>query len=264
MLQANAIERALPQRVGQEQLRVQLRALAESPRTLHRSSGRELVEQLNAFLVPAMQRVALRIGPHGAALAPNEILHTVLIELCENEGRVARLSAEADDPWAYLAVCASNWVREVCGNSYVSLEALAALPTTTAPQDPLLTPIEEVVRCAHRIVVLFAPARLRDELFAVLSWLAENPPQRVSHETGDRVAAQLQFPSFTSKQIVAVMNVAWGGRPRRAETSLFAAILLDADFRPATSPTHMRALLHFRQVMRREESHWRLLSLSAA
>ena len=90
-------------------------------------------------------------------------------------------------------------------------------------------------------------------LGGLLSWLANNPPQRASHETADRAAAARAFRQFTPSQIAAVVNIAWGGRTSRRETSLLAAFLINPDFRPSDSPTHARALLHYRRALRSQQ-----------
>lgn len=227
---------------------------------LRGEDGAELIAQLSRFLVPSIMRTAIRSGRGTQSwLQEADVLHTILLELFADNGRVARLIGEqAREPWGYLAVCAAEWMRKVCLSTCEELTEHSPIAPRHEPNDRL-TDLEEMVARATQLLVAYAPNVQQAELRRLLFWLAQNPPQRLSHEAEDRAEMFAQFPILTSGQISAIVNIAWGGRPRRKETSLFAALLQDSQFRPQSSPTHIRALLHFRQVMRREETHSLLL-----
>lgn len=243
------------QRLSNAGLSALLRLLAESTDQLWGEEGSVLITQFREHLVPDVLRAALRSGRGTTTwLHESEVLHVVLVELFSDHGRVARIAAEQTrDPWAYLMVCASAWVRRICLSACAELNEQQPLEPQNEGSDHL-TDLNEMVTLAAHMLSLYAPNLDFTQLSRALLWLAQNPPQRSSHEADDRAAMLAQFPSFTNGQISALANIAWGGRPRRKETSLFAALLCDPEFRPASSPTHIRALLHFRQVIRREET----------
>ena len=251
--------------ISGEDLGALLLRLAGSTDLLLGKDGAELIVQLRQFLVPGIMRTAIRSGRGTQTwLQEDEVLHAVLLELLADGCRVARVIAEqAREPWEYLAVCATEWVHKICLSSCDELTEHSPVEPRPEPHDQL-TELEEVVARSAQMLLAYAPGVQQVALRRLLFWLARNPPQRLSYETEDRSAMQAQFPEFTSGQISAIANVTWGGRPRRKETSLFAALLLDPDFRPAGSPTHIRALLHFRQVMRREETQSLALGQLAA
>lgn len=239
------------QRFDSAQLNLSLGLLAEAPGFLRSVDGRALIQQLEIHLAPSMISMARRVGIRDSWIHTDDIVNSVIVGLCEEEGRVARrIAQDALDPWDYLAKCAAGWVRALWGSRGIPIESLESVESSEAPEWERLTPIRDV---AHRTRALLAPyteARLREALLPLLLWLAHNPPQRVSHELSDRVAAASQFKEFTPEQIAAVANIAWGSRPRRAETSLMAALLTNPDFLPSDSPSHSRALLNYRRAMR--------------
>lgn len=244
------------QRLSDSQLRSMLIHIAGSTERLWDDEGAVLIAQFREHLVPTLLQAAFRSGRGTPTwLQSSEVLHVVLLELFSDHGRVANIIAEhTRDPWGYLAVCASKWVRKLCVSACAELKEHEFIANRDESSEQL-TALNEMVTIAAQILQPHAPYLPLPVLERVLLWLAQNPPQRMSHEAEDRAAILVQFPSFTSRQISALANIAWGARPRRKETSLFAALLLDPDFRPSSSPTHIRALLHFRQVMRREKSY---------
>lgn len=245
------IETPVPQ-FDAPQLREALSALAGSPAFLHTAAGAALIRQLELHLSPGMLATARMMGIDRSWVSAGEVLHTVIVELCAQNGEVARRIAEdARDPWGYLAVCATRWVRALWGTRGIPIDTLELASPGDPPEDgSLLTAIQDLVRLAHTHLAPHLEPRLRRHLPPLLHWLAVNPPQRLSHELADREAAAAHFPDFTVEQIAAVANIAWGSRPRRRETSLMAALLRDADFHPFASPSHARALLQFRRAMR--------------
>ncbi len=243
-------------------LRALLRRLAEAPEFLGSPKGNELLSQLEHYLAPGVRAAAHRLGLGDDWAQPHEVLNTLIVGLCSDGGRAAAHIAEtAIDPWAYLARCSNKWARELWGSRGISLEQLSearveACPVTQPHQtwDDALTSLDQVVALTHRALAPHTPHDLSRPLGGLLNWLANNPPQRVSHETADRAAAARAFRQFTPPQLAAVVNIAWGGRPRRRETSLLAAFLMNSEFRPSDSPTHARAVLQYRRTMRSQQA----------
>lgn len=239
-------------------LRASLRQLAETREFLGSPEGNEFLRQLEQYLAPGVRAAARRLGLGEDWAQPLEIVHTLIVGLCADGGKAATHIAEtAIDPWAYLARCSIKWSRELWGSRGISLEQVSEsrvevglMAQRNPDPDDRLTSLARVVELTHRALAPHTPLSLGRPLGGLLSWLANNPPQRVSHETADRAAASRAFRQFTPPQLAAVVNVAWGGRPRRRETSLLAAFLVNPDFRPSDSPTHARALLQYRRAMR--------------
>lgn len=244
---------------SEPRFRAALLQLTEPHTFLASDEGVQLLQQLELRVVPGVVAAARTLGLGREWLQPQEILHTVLLALCEERARLAVHIAEtAADPWSYLARCAVKWARDLWGVRGDSFDQAPEwnsagalhLQQQLARADDGLTPLSEVIELAHGALVSHTPQRLQRSLHTLLCWLAANPPQRVSHEAADRAAAQRHHPEFSQAQIAAVANMAWGTRPRRRETSLFAALLKDPEFLISNSPTHARALLQYRRVMR--------------
>ena len=243
-------------------LRALLRQLAKTPEFLGSPEGNEFLSQLEHYLVPGARTAARRLGLGDEWAQPHEVLHTLIVGLCSDDGKVAtHIAQTAIDPWAYLARCSTKWSHDLWGSRGISLEQLSEAHVEACPvaqphqaRDHALTSLNQVVVLTHRALAPHTPQGLSKPLGGLLSWLANNPPQRASHETADRAAAARAFRQFTPSQIAAVVNIAWGGRPRRRETSLLAAFLMNSDFRPSDSPTHARALLHYRRAMRSQQA----------
>lgn len=242
-------------RYGDEQLRAQFLLLAESTTHLASADGVLFLRQIEQYLVPGLLAMSRQIGIDQSWVQPNEIVNTVLVGLCENDSRVARkIAGTADDPWAYLASCAGQWVRALWGTRGDSLDALIPILTLAEPvNESALTPLCEVVELSHALLAPYLEVAQRAQLQPLLRWIAANPPQRISHESADRMAAFGRFSAFTYLQIVAILNICWGGRPRRRETSIMAAFLLDPGFDLHASASHTRALLKFRRAVRYRE-----------
>lgn len=232
-------------------LRLALNHLATSPRFLRCAGGLAFVRQLELYLAPSMIRQARRVGVGGSWLHKHDVVNTVLLGLCDQDGRVARhIATASDEPWGYLAKCSVGWVRTLWGTRGISIESELFVEPRTEPAESSLTPIQEVAELTHAILLPHTEARLNGQLLPLLLWLAANPPRRLSHEHEDRAAAALRFPYFTPEQIAAVANIAWGSRPRRPETAIMAALLINPDFQPSDSPSHARALVNYRRAMR--------------
>lgn len=239
------------ERIDSARLRLTLSNLAASPQFLRSADGLLFVRQLELHLAPSLISQARRLGIDGSWLHKHDVVNSVLLGLCDQDGRVARhISNAAHEPWGYLAKCSAGWVRALWGPRGASLESHEFVAPNEEPDCDQLTEIHEVARLTHVMLAPHTEVRLVGQLLTLLHWLANNPPQRLSHELADRAAAALRFTDFTPDQIAAVANIAWGSRPRRRETSIMAALLVNPDFVPSDSPSHARALLNYRRAMR--------------
>lgn len=253
------------ERFGVERQRLALLEFADSVDFLPTDEGTAFIRQLESFLVPRGLAAARRLGIGVGWMAPEDVLHTIILRLSEKQGRAARYAAAADgEPWVYLAACLTGWMREQIGTRGGVMDERTLVVEAGPDPDDLLTPISRVVYLTYSVLQNYTHPSHRHALLQLLTWLAENPPQRISYESAERAAAKARFPALTLAQISAVMNIAWGGRPRRRETSLMAAFLLDAGFRPSDSPTHARAIARYRRSMGGHVSREGLLDQLAA
>lgn len=237
--------------------RAALTAVADSVEFLNTAEGAAFLEQLAVYFAPAMIAQARKMS---FAIEVNDVVNGAVVLLTENDQRVARYAAASDgEPWGYLFLCLKEWGRHQWGHRGVSLEAAEHYPSEPEA-DSYLTDLHSVVLLTWELLCPFTPEHLHGDLFELLGWLAANPPQRLSYETDDRVAAHRSAPGFSTEQVTAVMNIAWGGRPRQAETSVFGQYLQDPDFRPSESPSHARALTYYKKQMRAGARASRLLT----
>lgn len=218
------------------------------PGFLDTPEGAAFLEQLDVFFSPGICGMARR---EGYPMEHGDVRNSIITHLLANDGEVAQYAAVADEPWAYLGRCAIGWARREWGHRGTRLEVAESLhvPSPSAESSPY-TDLDEVVALTYEALVPRTPSELHGDLLELLGWLAANPLQRLSYETEERVAAHRHCPRMTIEQVTAVMNIAWGGRPRQAQTSLMGAYLLDASFRPSDSPSHARALTYYKNAMR--------------
>lgn len=238
--------------------RMAFTALADSPEFLKTAEGAALIEQIRHRTA---RMIVWEAREMDFVLEVDDVVNGAILLLTEQDGRISRYIASADgEPWGYFYTCLKGWARQQWGHRGSSLELLEDVIPAGSPEDHDYTPLEEVVRLTFETLSPHTPEALHAELLELVRWLAANPPQRLSYETGDKVAAHRFAPSFTIVQVAAVMNIAWGGRPRQADTSLFGQFLLDDFFRPSESPTHARALTYFKKQMRAGETGSRMLT----
>lgn len=239
--------------------------LAGSIGFLRTEHGAEMLDEMRARLVPGLLAEARGMGVSSDWLSSDDVINETIVRLCADGGRVAKYVADArGNPWIYLERCMRGWTREQWGTRCRALdeEASALIPQSASSG---LTAIEDAVTLTFFALQHCVEAELRGEFLHLLSWLAHNPPQRRSYESVERKAAVRRFSVFNQQQISAITNIVWGGRPRYRETSILAAFLIDADFRPSDSPSHTRAILHFKRSMTAARTlSWSHLRRSAA
>ncbi len=230
--------------------RVALAELASDISFLESAEGAALVEQLRVFLAPLILKYAYRLRVGQDWLDVEDVVNGAIEFLSQNGGNVAARAAASDgDPFGYVYACMKRWAGGQWGSlgrTLDGLEELIAAPEGISTPDRL-TPLDEVVDLTFHTLSVFVANNLHDPLLNLIGWLAANPPQRLSYEGFEKRAAHRHCHELTPMQVDAVMNVCWGGRPRSKETSLFGQFLLQPDFRPASSPTHARALNWFRK-----------------
>lgn len=244
--------------------RAALVGLIDEPDFLASPEGFAFIEQLKVHIAPKMVgflRYKQWKQDTGFWLEEDDVVNSAVDILTANEGRVARYASLADEPWGYL------W-RALLGRLAKERDWLGApLETVTfyrspyeADEDSHFTPLDEVVARTLELLAPLTDAKLHGELFRLLGWLAANPPQRLSYEAVDARAAHRHCPAFTIGQVTAVMNIAYGGRPRNAATSIMGAFLLDPNFTISEGSTQAVALETYKRRMIAERNGSRSLA----
>jgi len=239
--------------------RAALVGLIDEPDFLASPEGFAFIEQLKTFFAPQMVGLSAK---EGFRVDPDEVVNTAIAHLLDHEGRVAGYAASAEEePWGYLAVCIHGWMRKLWGSRGTSLDVFEFLPEPyrAEPDDPY-TPLDEVVARTFELLAPLTDSRLHGELFRLLGWLAANPPQRLSYEAVEARAAHRHCPAFTIGQVTAVINIAYGGRPRNAATSIMGAFLLDPNFTISEGSTQAVALETYKRRMIAERNGSRSLA----
>ncbi|MGJ0202743.1 hypothetical protein NHL51_01110 [Leucobacter sp. gxy201] len=228
---------------------------------LNTAEGLAFIEQLTEFFAPGLKGAA---RGWGYDLERDEVVNMIVEQLLatrqDGEAGPARYAATAENPWAYLWACAVRWGQEQWGTRGVPIEAAEMIPMPIEDDESPHTPIQEVVDLTFALVAQVTPEKHHVAIRELLMWTAVNPPQRLSYETDERRAAHRMCPTLTLEQVIAVMKIARGSRPRAASTSLMGQFLLDPDFRVSSSASHARALTHFKNEFRAGETGSRMLS----
>lgn len=228
---------------------------------LDSDSGRALLTQLDEHFAGSVVGLA---KSWGHSIDNEDVVHMILERLVADvvqrgDHAPIRYAAAADDPWAYLWQCVTRWARDLWGTRADPLEYAETMPAyEPVPHD--LTPLGEVAALTFSVLAAHTRPTHHDALRGLVVWLAENPPERLSYEAKACDDAHREFSTLTREQVVAVMNICWGGRPRQAQTSLMGQFLLDPEFRPSDSPTHIRALVYYKTAMRAGEHQARWLT----
>lgn len=228
-----------------------LLALADDPQEfLGSAEGFAFCEQIAVLMAPAI--VGYARGKMGYALEVDDVVSIAITGLCAKSGNAAEYCAAAiEEPWGYVATCLRGWARAEWGVRGRDIEIAEFLPAPAPTEDMNdYTELSQVVELTFQALAPVTDERLHTDLYELLGWLAANPLTRLSYETDERVAAHRHCPGLTIEQVTAVMNIAWGGRPRQAETSIMGQFLLNPEFRPSDSPTHARALTYYKHQMR--------------
>lgn len=226
------------------------------------AEGAAFIEQLDQVVTPALRAKAREAG---FVMDANDAINLVLERLLttaqlQKDNAPIRYAAASENPWGYLWVCAFRWAMEERGTRGFGLEHVDHLASPDSEPNTDLTPLAEVVRLTFATLAPRIDEQYHGDLLELLGWLAANPPQRLSYESVEGLAAHRHCPAFTIGQVTAVMNIAWGGRPRQAQTSLMGQYLVDADWDPASSYTHMRALVYFQAAFRAAIKSSKMLS----
>jgi hypothetical protein len=140
------------------------------------------------------------------------------------------------------------------GHRGVDLEAVAEVIGGRSVEDEVipehgLTDMDTVIERTIAVLRPRTPTGLERPVAVLVEWLGYNPPQRLSYGHVELRQANVEVPELTAEQVHAVANIAWGGRPNQASTSLMGAFLRDSGFDPVLSPTHLRALRLYQQRM---------------
>lgn len=228
---------------------------------LSTAEGFAFIEQLHEFFAASMVSIARSWGyAADADEVVNLIVERLLATRTDPEKCPARYAAVAEEPWAYLWSCTLRWGQEMWGTRGVPLEYAEAMPAVDLDRECEYTSLSEVVDLTFAVVSKVVDERHHAAVLELLSWLAANPPQRLSYDLDDRVAAHRHCPSLSLPQVSAVMKIARGSRPNTRATSLMGQFLVDPLFRVSESGSHARALTHFKNAFRAGEGATKLLS----
>lgn len=211
--------------------------------------GVDLTRQVAEHLSPTVTRVIHR--ELSFDVNDVEVTHTVMSMVTANPAAKKGLR-ESDDPWAYLYRCAERWMRQQAGHRATGLEVLmelAAPDVVHEGMDPShgLTPLARMVALTVSVLTPLVEYH-REELAKAVYWFATNPETHQGHGLSEAQRDRFLHEELglDSRQIAAIANIAWGARPERSKSSLFAGFLMDPDFDPINSFTHRRALAKFR------------------
>lgn len=237
---------------------------ADGPDFLALAEGAAFIEHLHQdFASSIAGSLAFK---HGIRMSTEEVVHFTLDLLLSRRlketGCVAQMAAAAENPVGYLWATVRNEILRSHGTFY-DLSDRDDEFVTESP-DPTdrsgLTPLEDVVSLTFSAISELVPASKRDAVLELLRWAAANPPQRLSYDCDDRVAAHRHCPSLTIEEVIAVMKIAYGSRPRQKETSLMGQFLANSNFRVSDSGSHHRALVRFKNEFRAGASGSRMLT----
>ncbi|WP_053384844.1 hypothetical protein [Leucobacter celer] len=222
---------------------------------LKSAEGFAFIEQLHEFFASSMVSIA---KSWGYAADSDEVVNLIIERLLSTrtdpEKCPARYAAVAEEPWAYLWTCTLRWGQEMWGTRGVPLEYAEAMPAGGGEDETEYTPLGEVVDLTFAVVSQVIDVRHHAAVLELLSWVAANPPQRLSYDLDDRVAAHRHCPSLSVPQVIAVMKIARGSRPNTRATSLMGQFLINPVFRVSESGSHARALTHFKNAFRAGEA----------
>ena len=218
---------------------------------LGETSGQKLVEVIRKKYATAITARARRFG---YPMDEEEALHTILINLIEQNGRIIKLVAKSADPYAYLGVCVKKWgAAQWCLRpANITLDTVSLFYANPENTQTKLTPLEDVITLTTNTLQSQTPQKMQQLIQEPITWLALNPPQRLSYEGQDITAAAKTFTQFTHTQITAIAHACWGTRPRQKETSLFGAYLTNPHFNPYTSASHSAALIQYKTLMQNQ------------
>lgn len=214
---------------------------------LRTAEGAAFLEQLEAFFAPAATAAA---QSWGYPIEREEVVNMILARLLDQKRqRIGHIVAAAT-PWRYLGSCVRDWVQEEHGHRGVPIDAVEVMQYTQFEDDDMY---QDAVQLAVKLTFLLlesrTPRRLLPELKELLGFLAVNPPARLSYEHYEIDWAMRYAPSFTEPQVREVMNLTWGGRPNRWETSVLGQYARDPEFDAMSSGTHARAVNRYKRIM---------------
>lgn len=237
-----------------ERQRASLLRLTASIGYLRSDEGARLLNEFELQLAPHALAEARSCGAGASAYSASDAVHTLIVNLLSDDGRVAHYAANATgEPWAYLATCLRRWVRKELGHR---TETLTNEPTTPRPLEAAqeMNGLYRAAERCFRILAPYTPTTILDPVHRLVHWLAENPPRRRSYEGRERADAGMEFAELHRRHIEAVARIAWGTRPAPELTSLLGALLQDPQFHVAASPHHALALARYRRDMRSAEA----------
>lgn len=228
-----------------------------------------LLHEIRHYFAPAAIATSKRMG---FGLEVDDVINMMVANLLDHGGDIAARAAAASNPFGYLNACLQRWCHHVWGVRSASLveygleeETMGGFAITSDvysfskwPMDETpssLTSVSECIELTYEALSRHITTEQVSNVYELVEYFAQNPPQRRSYEGHDVVDAIETFTHIQPEHVQAVKNITWGVRPRQDHTSLLGAFLKDASFIPENSSTHYQALLVFRQRMNMTASH---------
>lgn len=264
-----------------EQFRAAIASLAENPHAFMNSADvYAFIEDIKRYLIPNAIAVSQKLGHPYQAGDEDDLVNLILVSFATSPKECRTLVENAASPIAYAATLVQDWIGAETGRAIYRTYASATegqrtrdvrvraqfdwiesaeirVPRSSFP-DPASygtrtgATIDEAIDLTVATLTPRTPAKLARSLPDVVGWMADNPSTRQGHEKERIVEAAELFTAVSTVELRAIANVAWGGRPNPRETSLLYAYLIDADFNPRASETHLFALRTFQSRVRQE------------
>lgn len=241
-------ERQPAERWHPERWRGAFRALSAEPGAwLAGSEGAAWIEQVTRCFARRLCDQFRFDAKWGYQFEPAEVV-SIIITRIAGQPSVAEALIRAENPVGYLAVCTERWMQleaGVRGSSFEVLEGFVPADPRALTQLEANANLESAIELTVQVLQERTPQAFHPAVGAAVSWLAYNPPSRMSYTSDELVWLRREMRVFTMLQLRAIANVVWGGRPRAAETSVIGQFLRDSSWRPSSSATHSRALRVF-------------------
>lgn len=261
---------------SEEQFRSAVESLTENPKAFMNSPlVFEFMEAIRRHLIPNAIAFSQRVGHPYQASDEDDLVNLILVSFASNPEQCRTLAENAASPLAYASTLVRDWISAETGRTVFRTYADSSKgrriqaeidhidsPAIRVPHSTLPDPaaygtqigatVDQAIDLTVATLLPRTPAKLAKQLPNIVGWMADNPPARQGHE-GERIAeAASIFASVSVVELRAVASITWGGRPNERETSLLGAFLLDAEFNPRASETHLGALRTYQARVRQE------------
>ena len=260
----------------EERFRAAVELLTENSKTFMNSPlVFEFMEDIRRHLVPNAIAFSQNVGHPYQARDEDDLVNLILVSFATNPEQCRALVENAASPLAYASTLVRDWISVETGRTVFRTYADSSKgrriqaeidhfdnPAIRVPHSTLPDPaaygthtgatVDQAIDLTVAALLPRTPARLANQLSNIVGLMADNPPARHGHE-GERIAeAATIFAPVSAVELRAIASITWGGRPNERETSLLGAFLLDAEFNPRSSETHLAALRTYQARVRQE------------